>query len=374
MRKRRREWGSAVKKRRRWYAVYEGPRHPDGKRNQVWEPVAPNTQQSALDLLIRRRAELVAREWEAPNATVEFALLAQEWYETMGPLWKVNTREVYRTMLELHVLPVIGRLDARQIDTPVVQRFIGKKLSEGLSPRYIRDIVQVVNNVLRYGHKHGRLRHLAVLHLELPKIRRRRVDPYTPGEVRMLLEAACEWRPLIAWAIWTGMRQGEILAAKWSNVDTAMGVYHVKENLNRHLEFASTKTGEEADVWLSPFVMGELEDQRRQVAVWQLSAAGWEDNDLIFPRPKNGRPWRHTTVNHAYKHVCDVAGVPYRNFHNLRHTCASLLLAQGENIKVIQKQLRHADVRVTLSVYSHLMPEAGPEALLRLDEIVREAV
>jgi hypothetical protein len=109
-----------------------------------------------------------------------------------------------------------------------------------------------------------------------------------------------------------------------------------------------------------------FEGGRSKVAQWELACNPWEDHDLIFPRETSGKPMRYTSLNNAYRQICMEAGVEYRSFHILRHTCASLLLSQGESIKLVQKQLRHRDVKVTLSTYTHLLPEAGPEALKKL--------
>jgi integrase len=370
----RRPWGSAIEKRGRWYAVYSGPRKPNGARNQVWEQALsaglPNTRQGAMNLLAVRRAELAQGEWQNPNASLPFRVLSDEWWEAISPLWRLNTRVIYRVMLRNHLIPALGSLDARSIDSSVLQRLIGQKIKSGLSGRYVREIIQLAKGILGYGHKHGHLKHPLVFHLDLPKINNKEVDPYTPEEVRLLLDAAGQWRPLIAFAVWTGCRQGEILAARWQHLDLGKGTYKVVHNLNRDLELAPPKNGEVGEVWISPILQEELAQQRAQLAQWQLSANSWEDHDLIFPREASGIPLRYTTLNSAYRRICSEAGVAYRSFHSLRHTCASLLLAQGESIKLVQKQLRHRDVKVTLSTYAHLMPEAGPEALKKLDATI----
>lgn len=366
----RRAWGSPQQKGGVWYGVYNGP-SLNGERNQKWESAQkagfPNSRRGALDLLTVRKAQIVEGNWDNPAAQVPFADLAQEFVDVMSPLWRDNTNTVYRLMLNNHLIPHLGNVDSRKMDSSALQRFIGTKVEEGLCADYIRNLIQLVKSVIRFGHKHGRLRQMPVFYLVFPKSTKKEIDPFTKDEVHALLDAADDWRPLFSFAVWTGMRQGEILAAQWSDLNTEGETFTVRYNLNRRLELAPTKTGDVGDVWVSPMVRRELEKQRSHLAAWELGAQKWEASDFIFPRHSDGLPMRHTTVIDAHRRICEKAGVRYRNFHTYRHTCASLLLDLEKNIKLVQQQLRHKDIKITLGTYSHLMPEAGPEAFRRLD-------
>jgi len=357
----RRPWGSAQRKNGRWWAVYSPHK---GSRRRVWEKVAPDTRTRALDVLAQRRAELAAGSWDDPTRILTFAALADEWFATMAPSWRPQTKSLYRTRLHLHLLPRLGDMDVRAIDGPVLQRVVS---SLSLSPSTMRIVLGIARQILRWGHRHGRLRVLRDMTVTLPAAERARVDPLTREEVPRLLHHAFEWRPLLMWAVYTGMRQGEILAAKWRHLDLERGVYYVRESLNREGEIASTKTNDGGSCWVPEGLLRTLDDQRAQVATWELAAKDWEDNGLIFPG-RRGRPCSHTTLIQAFRRACDGAGLRRRPFHHLRHTCASLLVDQGETILTVAAQLRHRDPGLTLRVYSHLMPDAGAAALRRLDE------
>jgi hypothetical protein len=163
------------------------------------------------------------------------------------------------------------------------------------------------------------------------------------------------------------------MAARWRHLDTKKQQYYVCENITRRMAFGDVKGRNAAPVELSSFVISALEDQRTRVARWQLSSEAWEDNNLIFPNSSTGKPWTHSYVRKVFADTCEMAGVRYRPPHNMRHTCASLLLHQGENLKLVSKQLRHADPKITLSTYAHLLPDAGQEALERLDAALLSA-
>ena len=359
-RKRSRRWGSIVQRDGRWNAVYTPHR---GSSRRVWEPVRPNTSTRAEEVLAQRRAEIGAGTWVDPARRLTFASLAAEWMETMSGSWRAGTVALHRVRLERHALPVLGELDVRQVDGPVLQR-----LANGLrlGPRSVRVVIGTVRQVLRWGHRHGRVRHLPDLAVRFPALSHAEVQPFTRDEVRRILDAALEHRPLLMWAVLTGMRSGEIRAARWEHLDAAAGVYTVRQAVQRDGTVGAPKTGDVGAVWIPAPLLEALEAQRAQIAAWRLRAGAWTDLGLIFPSPRNGMHMGHPTPVRALDRACREAGVPRRRFHDCRHTCASLLIDQGETILTVARQLRHRDPSITLRVYAHLLPDRGAEAMARL--------
>lgn len=360
----RRPWGSVTERRGQWFAVYTPHK---GSKRRVWEKATPNTRTRALDILAQRQHELAADTWDDPARTVTFDDLAREWYASMKGVWRPQTAKLQATRLEKHILPALGDLPARRVDGPALQTFTS---SLDLAPRTVRVIVSSVRQILRWGHRHNRLRSLPDLQVSFPKLVRRKVDPMTPAEIRAVLDCALDYRPLILWSVMTGMRQGETMAAKWEHLNEAEGTYYVCQSVDREGNFAPTKTGEEGEVWVPASVLRALDAQRQQIAGWNLARAGWTDHGLIFPSRVTGGPMQHQTLIRALRVACEEAGVRRRRWHDLRHTCASLLIDQGESIVTVSRQLRHSTPAVTLSTYSHLMPERGAEALAKLDAAV----
>jgi integrase len=174
-------------------------------------------------------------------------------------------------------------------------------------------------------------------------------------------------------AIWTGMRQSELIAARWRNLDPTKGEYFVRESMTRRMKFGNVKGANAAPVDLSPIVLRALEEQKAFVAEWRLVAIDWKDNNLLFPNATTGRPWTQSYLRKVFIATCEAAGVRYRPPHNLRHTCASLILFQGDSIKVVQMQLRHANPQITLTTYIHLMPNQRRRAVELLDETIMGA-
>jgi integrase len=255
-------------------------------------------------------------------------------------------------------------MDVREIDGPVLQRVVS---SLKLAASTMRVVLGVARQILRWGHRHGRIRVLRDLSVKLPSIVRAKVDPLTRAEVLRLLDNSFEWRPLLMWAIYTGMRQGEIIAAKWQHLEA--GVYHVREAVNRRGELTRTKTNDGGSCWVPAGLLRALEDQRAYNSHRELATDDWIDHGFIFPGPHGGA-YSHTPLIRAFQRACESADLRQRPFHHLRHTCASLLIDQGETIPTVQHQLRHANPSITLDTYTHLMPDAGAAALQRLDEAI----
>jgi integrase len=365
-----------LKKGVQWYAVYDGPPKADGGRRQIWEKPEVNTRSAAQRLATIRLAERHQDDWEHPHQSVVFGDLATRWFELdVLPRAAPNTIDAYKTWLTIHVLPYFGSLDARRLKSEDIQRFVAQKLGDKLAVGYVKQLVGQVKTVLRQGIEWGVLRPgSADFRVRYPRVQKEEIDPFTPQEIHKLLEAAkTQWRPMITLGIWSGMRQGELMAARWRYLDTEKQQYYVCQNITRRMAFGDVKGRNAAPVELSSFVMVALEDQRSRVARWQLGSEAWEDNDLIFPNSSTGKPWTHSYLRKVFADTCEIAGVRYRPPHNMRHTCASLLLHQGENLKLVSKQLRHADPKITLSTYAHLLPDAGQEALERLDAALLSA-
>ena len=361
----RRPWGTVARRNGIIYAVYTPHK---GTKRRVWERVFPQTRTRALDVLAQRQAELAAGTWDDPARVLTFASLVAEWFETMRGSWRPSTLDNYRIRMEHHALPYLADVDVRQIDGPALQR-----LATNLTPRHpqtIRESIRTIKQVLYWGHQHGRIRTLPNLKVALPPLPHAKVDPFTIDEARKLFDHAFEWRPMLMFAVYTGMRQGEICAAKWANLDAERQNYTVRENLNRRNEYAATKTGDSGTVEVPQILLDALDDQLRAVAEWELAADEWRGDGLIFPNKRHGGPNDHTVLIRAFKRACDTAGLRRRPFHHLRHTCASLLLDQGENILTVQEQLRHSKPSITLDTYSHMMPSRRKEALQRLAESV----
>ena len=178
-------------------------------------------------------------------------------------------------------------------------------------------------------------------------------------------------------AIALGLRQGELLGLRWTNVnldESWLRVTHALQRIDGRPQLVPPKTDRSRrTLYLSPLVTRVLHDHRRRQAADRIAAGpAWVDQDFVFTAPAGG-PLSGSTVTHAFHRHLDAAALPRHRFHDLRHTCASSLLAEGANPRVVMDVLRHSHVSVTLGIYSHVVPELQQEALDRLDGWLRPA-
>jgi len=186
----------------------------------------------------------------------------------------------------------------------------------------------------------------------------------SPAQIKALIEAEPDFKhqTLFRLAIMSGARQGELLGLKWPDVDWENSQIHIQRTFN-NFEWYELKTEtSKRKIDIGPAMMTELKK-------WKLACPQSKLN-LIFPN-RSSNPINHNNlVNRHFFPALKEAELPRMRFHDLRHTYASLLIEQGENIKYIQTQLGHSNPTITLNVYAHLMKEVNQEAACRLENTI----
>jgi integrase len=157
------------------------------------------------------------------------------------------------------------------------------------------------------------------------------------------------------------MRRGELLALRWGDVDWNSRRIWVRRNVNRHGDFQEPKTRGSVRAIAMPATLATALREH------QLASPFSSEDDLIFPNEKGTPLDGHNFVRRVFDPALRRAGLPKIRFHDLRHSFASLLIAQGEHPKLISEQLGHASVQITLDRYGHLMPASYDSAGERLD-------
>jgi integrase len=175
-------------------------------------------------------------------------------------------------------------------------------------------------------------------------------------------------------AISTGLRQGELIGLKWSDIDWRNRHLQVQRQLQR-LKEGIGFTEPKSDAGKRTIVLGKamMEKLRKHIEIQDLekSLAGsrWQENDLIFSSTI-GTPFEPRNLFRIYKELLKQASLPDIRFHDLRHTAATLMFKQGVHPKVVQERLGHSDIALTLNTYSHVLPSMQDDAADLLDELL----
>lgn len=382
--------GSIQKRRRKgpngkpidsYFIVYDtGLRWDDAtgerKRRQKWEKVPPpNTLKHAEKLLANRLAEIHRGEFVEPSR-ITFREYADRWVKNYAEGHvRPGTLADYLSHFRNHLFPSFGDRPLAEISVEEIQRFKSSKLAAELSPQTVKHLLRLMRQMLAHAVEWELLRTNPAKAVRNPRVPKADMDVLTPAEVKAFLEATpTKWQPLFRTAISTGLRLGELLAMKWENLEWESRRYFVRETLARARGdyrggFASTKTeGSASSVDLIPTCLSLLEEHQKRQAAEKLGAGpSYEDSGLIFATAL-GKPLDQKNVVHRQFHsALENAGLRRIRFHDLRHTCASLLINMGVSPKYIQRQLRHDSIQTTFDRYGHLFPETNQEAVRLMD-------
>jgi integrase len=234
---------------------------------------------------------------------------------------------------------------------------------------------RAVSKALKQATDDGLIPRNAAASVKPPQLHREEMQPLSRDQVRTFLDTVKGDRmeALYVLAITAGLRQGELLAPKWEDVDLA-GEYptlEVRRSLSEtrgRRSFEAPKSGRGRHLRLSGRAVSALRAHRtRQLEERVLKAGLWKDHGLIFPS-EVGTLMSGRNLYRAFKIRVKRASLPQTlRFHDPRHTCATLLLRQGVNPKFVQELLGHADISLTLNTYSHVLPDMGDAAAGGMD-------
>jgi integrase len=333
------------------------------------------------------RAE-VARKLTAALKTQQDGLPLPMERETVGHFlaaWVRDTVRIsvrpatftsYVSIVRCHIVPELGGIPLTRLTPQDVQALMRRRLAEGLSPRRVDYIRGVLRRALNHAMRWGLVgRNVAAL-VSPPRGRPVEIEPFDPEEARRFLEVIRGDRleALYTVALAVGLRQGEALGLRWQDVDLRSGTLAVRNSLQRingvfRLVEPKTRRSRRT-VHLPAVVVAQLHAHRaRQLEERVRAAQLWEDHGLVFATDL-GRPLHASSVTIRFQRVLERAGLRRQRFHDLRHACASLLLAQGVSPRVVMEVLGHSQVTLTLNTYSHVIPTLGREAADRMDEVL----
>lgn len=292
------------------------------------------------------------------------------WLESRKSHIKESSYASYKNKLDKHINSFFIGICYSALTAEMLETFITQKTSEGLSGKYVADIVIMIKSAARWAEStHNYLNQ--VKNVQLPKIVRHETEALTNQEQSQLinyLHGNTDPTAIsIKLAIYTGLRIGELCALQWADIDMRNGILKVSKTVQRistHNEKSKTIvkiTAPKSDtsvreIPLPAFLMSELE------------AVKGKDNDFIVSGSDNLIEPRSFT--NRYKSVLKKAGLSSRKFHSIRHTFATNALQQGFDVKTLSEILGHSEANVTMRVYLHSSMERKIACMNLLSAIV----
>jgi integrase len=211
-----------------------------------------------------------------------------------------------------------------------------------------------------------------------PRVERFEIRPFTNDEARVFLQALKGDRleALYSVALTMGLRQGEALGLRWQDIDLDLGYLKVSKQLQRldgKFLLVEPKTSRSRRTLVMPRAITESLRVHRtaQKAERPEPTSKGNEWDLVFTRP-DGAPLDGTVLTHQFHRLLDRAELPQRRFHDLRHSCATLMLAQGVPARVVMDVLGHSQIALTMNTYTHVLPELKQDAASRMNDMLLE--
>ncbi len=289
-----------------------------------------------------------------------------------------TTYERYEQIARTHIIPMLGDVKLKGL-SPTHVRGLYKEKLQTLSPRTVQYIHVTLHKALKQAVNDGLVPRNATEAVKPPQVRREEIRPLTSEQVKQLLDAARGDRleALYTLAVHTGLRQGELLGLKWEDVDLESGSLHVKRTLTTPRggpRLAAPKTkGSRRRVSLTRGAMDALRAHlARQLEEIDRASSLWQENGLVFASEMGTPLDRRDVTSRQFKPLLRRAKLPETTrFHDLWHTCATLLLTKNVNPKVVSEMLGHSNIAITLDTYSHVLPNMQDSAARALEEALR---
>ena len=305
--------------------------------------------------------------------------LAQWLDDSVRPTVRPKTYDSYSQLVRLYLAPGLGQTRLSKLTPQHVQNLLNLRLAGGLSPRTVQYIHAVLRRALGQAVRWGLVpRNVATL-VDPPRVYQPEVEPMNPDQARAFLDAVRGHRleALYSVAIALGLRQGETLGLHWRDVDLderTLRVRVARQRIAGMVQFVEPKSARSRRVIAMPEVtVSALRAHKvRQLEERLQAGEHWHDIGLVFTSTI-GTSLEPRNVTRHFHETLSRAGIPHKAFKDLRHTCASLLLAQGVHARVVMEVLGHSQIAVTLNTYSHVFPELKREAAEQMDVVLQSA-
>ena len=279
----------------------------------------------------------------------------------------------YASDIDRHIVPAIGRYRLDKLRPAHLVALYNAKADEGLSGASLRHMHAVIRRALNVAVRWQVIAVNPATLVDTPKAAQHEITPLTAAEARRLIQAAEGDRMQARWLVGLalGLRQGEALGLRWEDVDLDARLLRVRRALQRRrgggLILTEPKTQRsKRTIPLPGQLVTALEDHRARQAKERAAAGSlWRDSGCVFTTPI-GTPVDPRNDSREFRKLLARAGLPPVRLHDLRHTAASLLLAQHVPARVVMEILGHSQIALTMNTYSHVAPEVSREAADRM--------
>ncbi|MGU3417744.1 site-specific integrase [Methylobacterium sp. D54C] len=368
------------------WAIILDLRDPEtGKRKRKWHTSA-GTKREAQKECARLITAIGAGDYVEP-AKETLAAFLDRWLEDVRPRITPRSHERYAELARKSIVPLLGNavltsLRPEQISKAYARALVsGRRDGKGgLAPRSVHHMHRVLKQALAQAVKWRILARNPVDAVDPPKVERAKMRALDAGETATLL---AHFRPTrmfvpVVLGVLCGLRRGEVTALRWRAVDFATGhvaIVSSMEQTKAGIRIKETKSGRSRRVALPSLAVEELRRHRaRQAEELLRLGVRLTDDDHVFAQA-DGQPVQPNSLTHEFVRILALSKtLPRVRFHDLRHSHATQMLANGVHPKIAQERLGHSSIAITLDLYSHVLPGMQEDAAAKVDAALRAAI
>ena len=298
--------------------------------------------------------------------TTKFIPYIEDWLERKKRDVRKSTLEGYYMYLEKHIRPFFApmKLQLTEVSPMLIQKFIDAKYKDGLSPSSIKKYLVVMSGALDEAVRFNYIRYNPCERVQLPKLVKPETRAYTSEQAKALL-SACEKdaiEPAVKLALFLGLRRSEVAGLRWSDVDFQNNIIHIRNTvvkISSVIEEENTKSAaSRRDMTMMPALRDYL-----------LALKGSSSGTHVCSF-SDGRGYSPDYISHRFNRVLEENNLPHIRFHELRHTCGSMLISGGVSPKLVQQYLGHERISTTMDTYVHVDPTTKQTAASKMVELL----
>lgn len=378
MAKRRSNGEGNIRKRKdgRWEGRYTAG-HDLVTGKQVFKNMLGKTQAEVKEKLKKALAESQKLDFTKQGKYM-VAQWMEEWFENVCKIKvRPSSHQTYRGYIDNHITPNIGKIPLEKLSTMDLQKLYRKLMDKGrverieaehqpkgLSAKTARNINQVISSAMDFAVAQKIITENPCKNVSLPKLEHKEMQTIPAEQLQAFLQEAKATGVYEMYYIElaTGLRRGELLGLRWTDIDWKNGIIKVRRQIARVdgkiVESPLKTKNSYRAVSISPQAIEVLREQKRKT-----------NDQYVFPSP-NGGPISPDSVNNMLKRVLERAGIPKVRFHDLRHTFATIALQNGVDIKTVSGMLGHFSAGFTLDTYAHVTTSAQKEAAQTMGNVL----
>ncbi|MBS4535182.1 site-specific integrase [Clostridium sp. D2Q-14] len=360
--------GHVRKRGKKWCFVVDVP-SMDGKRKQKWYS-GYKTKKEAQKALSKVLNEINTNTLVIPDDSTLGEYLTY-WLNMYKDKLSPTTIAGYTIIIEKHLIPSLGKIKLAKLKPLMVQDYYNKKK---LSERTLLNHHRLLRKALEDARKWQMIHQNVCDLVNSPKPKKYTAKVLEPSDISKLL-ATLEGNRLyipIALLLMLGLRRGELLGLKWSDIDFKKKILHIRRNLvmdedsNLVIKDPKNETSKR-DLPLSDRAIELFKKQRKENLEMQLYIEDYKESEYVFVEP-NGDRMNPNNFSKRFNYFVNRNGFKGLRVHDLRHTNATIMLSSGVPAKVASKRLGHSNISTTMDIYSHVLDDLNEEATQKIEE------